>query len=85
MHVPGWDSDYQVPVVEGIDTWDVLNRDSTGHYQDMAISGWVGSFTLAALRQSDAAPLAHPGSPAGPHPRPRSGRGQQLAVTATER
>nr|KEP23975.1 hypothetical protein DA06_01645 [Georgenia sp. SUBG003] len=58
MHVPRWGADYQVPVVEGVGMWDVLNTGAAGHYPGTAMPGEVGNFALAAHRQSYGAPFA---------------------------
>jgi sortase A len=52
LHVPRWGSDYEVPVVEGVDVRRVLNTGAAGHYLQTAMPGGVGNFALAGHRQT---------------------------------
>jgi sortase A len=56
MHVPQWGYNYQVPVVEGIDRVEILNKGFIGHYPDTQRPGEIGNFATSAHRTTYGAP-----------------------------
>jgi len=59
LRVPRWGADYEVPVVNGVGMWDVLNTGAIGHYPETAMPGVVGNFATAAHRMSYGAAYRH--------------------------
>jgi len=56
MLVPRWGADYDIPVVEGIDRVEILNRGVIGHYPDTQKPGEIGNFATSAHRTTYGAP-----------------------------
>lgn len=53
LYVPRWDNlDTPIPIAEGVDRRNILDRNFAGHYEETALPGEIGNFSLAAHRQS---------------------------------
>ena len=55
--VPRFGSDYEVPVVNGVDKRSVLDTGNIGHYPETAMPGELGNFSLAAHRTTYSKPF----------------------------
>ncbi|MDR2379781.1 MAG: class E sortase [Bifidobacteriaceae bacterium] len=50
LHVPRWGLDYNVPIVEGTDRVQILNKGLIGHYLGTEGPGRIGNFATSAHR-----------------------------------
>jgi sortase A len=50
LHVPRWGADYNVPIVEGTDRVQILNKGLIGHYIGTEGPGRIGNFATSAHR-----------------------------------
>lgn len=55
--VPRFGSDYEVPVVSGVDKRTILDTGNIGHYPETAMPGDLGNFSLAAHRTTYSKPF----------------------------